>query len=247
VSVSTETPQRGPGGIKREHIVWAGATLIVLLLGVALAFVLANRSVNNKEKAQLLGQSESGGAVTAIGPLNGTDLTQYIPTRQAALAKASGERVAVVSFSRYVTAAEARAAAGRAPVVALLAAPPGGAPSLVKGDMAEWAQQQKTAAVAERDQTAELLKTVDDPEFKPFYQSEVVRLNKLIAGISPNGPVVFAVAVRGPAADLQALARTPGVRLVDVGASDKASDRAEYHGVRPEQTTTVDQNAPRPF
>ncbi|MCU1448862.1 MAG: hypothetical protein JWP02_1032, partial [Acidimicrobiales bacterium] len=162
-------------------------------------------------------------------------------------AKASGERVAVVSFNRYVTAAEARAAAGRTPVVLLLAAPPGGAPSLVKGDVGEWAQQQKTAAVSERDQTQELLKTVDDPDFKSFYQSEVVRLNKLIAAVNPNGPVVFAVAVRGPAADLQALARTPGVRLVDVGASAKASDSTEFHGVRPEQARIVDQNAPRPF
>jgi hypothetical protein len=246
VSVSTE-PERGPGGIKREHIVWAGASLIVLLLGVALAFVLANRSVNNKEKAQLLGQSERGGSVTAIGPLNGTDIAQYIPTRQADLAKASGERVAVVSFGRYVTAAEARTAAGQVPVVVLLAAPPGGAPSVVKGDLGEWAQQQKTAAVAERDQTAELLKTVDDPDFKSFYQSEVVRLNKLIAAVNPNGPVVFAVVVRGQAADLQALGRTPGVRLVDVGASAKTSDATEYHGVRPEQTATVDQNSPRPF
>jgi hypothetical protein len=208
--------------------------------------VVAQRRVNNKEKAQLLGQSESGGAVTAIGPLNGTDLTQYVPTRQQDLAKASGERVAVVSFSRYVTAAEARANAGRVQVVALLAAPPGGTSSVVTGDMRPWAQQQKDAAVAERDQTQELLKTVDDPEFKPFYQSEVVRLNKVIAGVNPDGPVVFGVAVRGPVSELQALGRTPGVRLVDVGASTKTSDRTEYHGIRPEQTTTVDQNAPRP-
>src|SRR5207253_868506 len=67
VSVSTESPRRGPGGIKRERIVWAGAGLIVLLLGVGLAFVLANRSVNNKEKAQLLGQSESGGRAGSDG------------------------------------------------------------------------------------------------------------------------------------------------------------------------------------
>jgi hypothetical protein len=65
--------------------------------------------------------------------------------------------------------------------------------------------------------------------------------------VDPNGTVVFAVAVRGPAAELQALGKRPGVRLVDVGASSKAGDRIEYHGVRPEQTSTVDQNAPRPF
>jgi len=250
VSVSTEprqSPPTGPGGIKREHLIWAAAALLVVVLGFGLAALIANRRVNDKEKGVLLGQEESKGVVTAIGPLNGNDLTQYIPARKDALLKVSGERAAVVSLDRYVTADQAKAAVGNLKIIALLAAPPGGAPSTVTGDMAAWAKQQKDAAVAERDQTKELLKTVDDPDYKPFYQSEVVRLDKLVASINPAGPVVFGVVVVGPSSQLQTLGQTPGIRLVDAGPSAKVSEETEYHGARPEQTGTVDQNAPRPF
>ena len=120
-------------------------------------------------------------------------------------------------------------------------------PSTVNGDIGAWATAQKASAVSERDQTKELLKTVDDPDYKPFYQSEVARLDKLVASINPAGPIVFALVVEGPASDLQRLGQTPGIRLVDVGPSAKVTDETEYHGARPEQTGTVDQNAPRPF
>jgi hypothetical protein len=252
VSVSTEpqsqqTPPRGPGGIKRETYIWAAAVLLVLVLGFALAALVANRRVNDKEKGVLLGQEQAGGVITAIGPLNGNDLTQYIPTRKDALLKASGDRVAVVSLDRYATVNEAKGAVGNLKVIAMLAAPPGGVPSVVKGDIGAWAKEQKDAAVAERDQTRELVKTVDDPDYKPFYLGEITRLDKLIASINPAGPNVFALVVEGPAADLQRLGQTPGIRLVDVGPSTKISDDTDYHGARPEQSGTVDQNAPRPF
>lgn len=251
MSVSTERPQqsppRGPGGIKREHLIWAAAGLLVLVLGFALAALVANRRVNDKEKGVLLGQEQSKGVVTAIGPLNGNDITQYIATRKDALLKASGERVAVVSFDRYVPVTEAKAAAGNLKLIAMLAAPPGGTTSTVTGDIGAWAAAQKQSAVAERDQTRELLKTVDDPDYKPFYQSEVARLDKLVASINPNGPIVFALVVQGPTSDLQSLGEKRGIRLVDVGASAKVSDATEYHGIRPEQNGTLDQNAPRPF
>ena len=250
MSVSTEprqSPPQGPRGIKREHLIWTAAALLVVVLGFGLAALIANRRVNEKEKGVLLGQEENNGVVAAIGPINGNDLTQYIPTRKQALASASGERVAVVSLDRYVTAKDAHAAVGNLQVLAMLAAPPGGAPSTVKGDIGAWAAQQKAAAIAERDQTKELVKTVDDPDYKPFYQSEIVRLDKLVASINPAGPIVFAVVVQGPAPDLQKLGQSPGIRLVDVGPSAKVRDETEYHGARPEQSGTVDQNSPRPF
>jgi hypothetical protein len=186
--------------------------------------------------------------VSAIGPLNGTDLGQYLTDRQAALQKATGQRVAVVSFSRYMSEAEARTAVGRLNVVALLAAPPGGTPSLVSTDMAQWAQQQRAAATTERDQTQEYLKNgVDDPDYKTFYQSEVNRLNRLIATIKPDGQLVFGAVVRGPVADLQSIGSGhKDVRLVDVGASDKVTSRTEYRGLRPEETAKANQTAPRP-
>jgi hypothetical protein len=114
--------------------------------------------------------------------------------------------------------------------------------------MAAWAQQQRQNAAQERDQTQELLRNgVDDPEYRTFYQQEVARLNKVLGGIDPKGKVVFGLVVQGPATDLQALAKQPGVRLVDVASSAKVSDRTEYRGIRPEQNVTVNQHDPRPF
>jgi hypothetical protein len=229
--------------------VLAAAGLVVVVLGFGLAAVVAHQRADNKRPAELLSdQQVSGGEVRAIGPLNGTDLGQYLTDRQAALQKATGQRVAVVSFSRYMSEAEARAAVGTLNVVALLAAPPGGTPSLVSTDMPQWAQQQKAAATSERDQTQEYLKNgVDDPDYKSFYQSELTRLNKLITTIRPDGQLVFGAVVRGAVADLQALASGhKDVRLLDVGASDKVSSRTEYRGIRPEETAKANQTAPRP-
>jgi len=241
--VSTSTEPR----FKREHLIWVAAGIIIVVLGVSLAVVLAQRN-NSGDEAQLLGQSEVGGTVAAIGPLDGTEITPYIAERQTALQKASGERAALVSLDHYATEGEARAAVGQLQVIDLLAAPPGAAPSVVTGDMAAWVQQQKDSTAHERDQTAELLKNgVDDPEYRTFYQQEVARLNKVLAGIDPKGKVVFGLAVRGSTADLQALAKHPGVRLVDVAPSAKVGDRTEYRGIRPEQNVTVNQHDPRPF
>ena len=118
---------------------------------------------------------------------------------------------------------------------------------VVRGSLSDWVDQQKSRAKADRDQTAELLKTVDDPEFKAFYQSEVARLTRLLDGIKPGAPLVFAVVVRGVVPQLQSLASQPGVRLVDVGPSGKASGQAEYHGLRPEEVARVNDTAPRPL
>jgi hypothetical protein len=253
VSISTDPDPQQPDPkrprIKREHLIWAAAALLVLVLGVGVAALIAQRRVDNKEKAELLGgQAGTSGAVVSIGPLDGTVLADYLPERRAALDKASGQRAAVVSLDNYLTEPEARAAVGQLKVIALLAAPPGAAPSVATGDMAAWAQQQKAQATQERDGDQEYLKNgVDDPDYRAFYQSEVTRLNRVLGGIDPKGKVVFGVVVSGPAADLQALTKKAGVRLVDVAPSDKVDDRTEYRGIRPDQTTTVNQHDPRPF
>ena len=115
------------------------------------------------------------------------------------------------------------------------------------GDIGQWAQQAKAQATADRDQTQQMLNNgVDDPEFKSFYQSEVARLSRLVATIKPDGPIVFGVVVRGPATELQALGSRPGIRLVDVAASDKVTDKTEYRGIRPEEVSKSSQTAPRP-
>ena len=244
MSTSTDSQPR----IKREHLIWAAAAILVVVLGVALAAVIAQRRVDNQGKAQLLGQTESGGAVASIGPLDGTTVADYIAERQSALQNASGQRAAVVSLAQYATEQEARADVGQLKVLALLAAPPGGLPSVVTGDMAAWAQQQRADATQERDGDQQYLKNgVDDPDYRAFYAQEVGRLTKELTVIDPNGKVVFGVVVTGSAADLQSLAKQPGVRVVDVGPSAKVNDSTTYSGIRPEQTTTVSQHDPRPF
>ncbi|MBV8980537.1 MAG: hypothetical protein JO086_06530 [Acidimicrobiia bacterium] len=251
MSVSTDrrppsAPERQPR-VKREHLIWSAAGLVILVLGIGLAALIAHHNEGG-QTAELLGQQQSGGAVASIGPLDGDTAAQYTVGREAALQKATGTRAAVVSFDHYATESEARALVGQLHVVALLAAPPGGAPSVVTADMATWAQQQKASVTQERDQNTQLLSNgVDDPEFRTFYQQEVTRLNKELSGIDPKGKVVFGVVVTGPAPELQALAKKSGVRLVDVGPSAKVSDSTEYHGIRPEQTATINQNDPRPF
>jgi hypothetical protein len=213
------------------------------------AAVIAHGRVDNGSSSTPgLGAQVSGGAVAAIGPLTGTDVRAYVADRRAALEQAKGVRVAVVSLTRYMTGAQARAAVARGGVVALVAAAPGGAPSVVRGSLADWVQKQKDSANADRDQTQQLLKNgVDDPEFASFYKSEVARLSRLIDGIKADAPLVFAVVVRAPVSQLQALVGKPDVRLVDVGSSGAASGRAQFRGLRPEETDKVNQDAPRPF
>jgi hypothetical protein len=226
------------------------AVLVVVVLGFALAALVAQRRVNNKERADVLSEKgqAAGSVLAAVGPLNGTDVAQYTIDRQGALQKATGNRVAVASFGAYRTAAEARGLAGNLPAIGLLAAAPGGTPSLVTGDIGQWVQDQKASATAERDQTQQMLNNgVDDPEFKGFYQSEVARLNKLIASIKPDAPLVFGIVVKGVAPQLQILATKPGLRLVDVAPSDKVTEKTQYHGIRPEETVKVNQTTPRPF
>jgi hypothetical protein len=247
VNVSAEARARPP--LSRDRRVLAAALAVVLLLGFGVAALIAHGRVDNgSSPTPGLGAQVSGGAVAAIGPLTGTEVRAYVADRQAALQQAKGVRVAVVSLARYMTEAQAKTAVGSGATVALVAAAPGGTPSVVRGSIGDWVDQQKDSAKADRDETQQLLKNgVDDPEFETFYKSEVARLTRLIDGIKPDAPLVFAVVVRAPATTLQRLTGSPDIRLVDVGSSGQVSGRAQFRGLRPEETAQVNQDAPRPF
>jgi hypothetical protein len=187
------------------------------------------------------------GVVTDLGPLPGVDLAAYVKNRRDALAATKDDRVAVVSLTKYATETQARAIVGSLPVVALLVAPPGVAPSAVTTDLATWAKTQTDATRSEQDEIKKLLPTVDDPSFKAFYNSEVDRLGKAIKNFAPDGPIVFGVVVRGPATGLQAVGARPDVRLVDVGATAQVDPKAVFRGLRPEETTKANDPALRPL
>ena len=181
-----------------------------------------------------------------VGPTPGIDVAPYIQSRRQALAAVRDERVAVVSLAKYSTETQARAIIGTLPVVALLVAPAGVAPAAVTTDLASWAKAQTASNQSDLDEIKKLLPTVDDPTFKSFYQSEVVRLTKALQNFAPDGPIVFGVVVHGPAAALQALGARSDVRLVDVAATAQVDPRATYRGLRPEEVTTANTPPLRP-
>ena len=183
---------------------------------------------------------------TQVGPAAGTDLAGYVSGRKAALAAVREERVAVVSFVKYSTQAQAKALIGTAPVVSLLVAPPGIAPAVVTGDLTAWATAQTAASTAERDEIMKLIPTVTDPAFKTFYNAEVARLDKALKNFSPTSALVFGVVVRAQPAALQALGAKADVRLVDVAATGAPAADTMYRGLRPEEVAKADEPPMRP-
>lgn len=226
------------------------ASLAVLVIGLVVFFTV--RTLRNDDDPVsgpgVTTPEEAARAVGGIGPPPGVDLGTYVETRKAALAQATGDRVAVVSLSEYSTAANARELVGSAEVLALLAAAPGGQPALVTGDIAGWVDSQTADARAERDEIQKLIPTVrGDPEFQSFYRSEVDRLDNLIDSIDPEGDLVFGVVVRAPAPFLQELGSRGEVRLVDVGPSADPGPRPTYRGIRPEETVKANEPNTRPL
>ena len=181
-----------------------------------------------------------------FGPAPGTDLAPYVTSRKAALAAVRDERVAVVSLAKYSTQAQVKTLVGTTPIVSLLVAPPGTAPAVVTGDLAEWVKGQTAANTAERDEIKKLIPTVTDPAFKTFYTQEVARLDKALKNFAPTSSMVFGVVVRAPAAALQALGAKAEVRLVDVTDTAAPPPQSVYRGLRPEEVAKAGEPGMRP-
>ncbi|HZQ87254.1 MAG TPA: hypothetical protein VFA83_20595 [Acidimicrobiales bacterium] len=198
------------------------------------------------------GGADSGGAVTAdpidaIGPVAGVELATYTQRRQVALQKVTTPRATAVSFTQYLTEADARRLLQGYDVRALLVAPPGGEPEVVRGVLAQWATAARQDAADQRGQFQDLLKDTKDPDFIKQYQAEVARLDRLEKSLAPGAAIVFgAVLVDDPAA-LHRLATTTGVRLVDVSSSAHMPADNNIHGIRPEETVKAGTPLTRPF
>ncbi len=239
-----DEPSWGPVPPKptdRDHVeaVWTarflGVALFVLVVGATFAVTVYLQKPDGSGDVEVT-RSTVPDAEEFIGPVAGTAVPAYIGDRKLVLATAQGERVAVVSLGGYANEADARAAVGSLPVTGFIVAAPGANPVTVTTGLDVWAREQAKADEAERNEIKSLIPTVDDPNFKKFYVSEVARLDKAIADVSPASPVVFAVIVRGPSADLQALGAKPGIRLVDVGLTAQTNPDTSFRGLRPEET-----------
>ncbi len=183
---------------------------------------------------------------TQVGPNPGTEVPEYVSARKAALAANRDERVAVVSLAKYSTQAQVKTILGANPVVALLVAPAGTAPTVVTGDLAAWSKAQTAATQSERDEIKKLIPTVGDPAFKTFYTEEVARLDKALKVFDANSAMVFGVVVKAPAAALQALGAKAEIRLVDVADTATPTPDAVFRGLRPEETAKANEPLLRP-
>jgi hypothetical protein len=220
--------------------------VVAALLAGACGGGSGNRAASRTSSAPSVAADQVGAEVTEIGPAQGTPLGEYLADRQQALQAASGDRLAVVSLRRYLTERDARAVAGAAPVLVLLAALRGGQQQVVVGDVRTWVDSQKRDAITERQALQQQLQTTDDPDFAATFKADIDRLGKLIQNAQPDSPVVFGFVLRAPAATLQALARNPQVRLVDVGTSARPGPKPTYTGVKPEETAKANDPLYRP-
>jgi hypothetical protein len=232
----------------RWTIRFLAAAVFVAVLGAVVALSL--RSLRDDDSVSAAGSTSSGkGGPTVledVGPLAGTDVAAYVATRNAALASAKGDVLAVASLQKYLTEAQARALASRVGVIALLVAAPGTEPSTVTTDLGTWAKDKQDATREERDEIRKLIPTVDDPTFKSFYQSELDRLDKAAKVFTANGAFVFAVVVRGAATSVQELGRMPDVRLVDLAPPGEPGPNTMYRGLRPEEKAKANDPSIRP-
>ncbi len=194
------------------------------------------------------GGSADGGAV---GPEVGADTGSYIEERTRALAAAEGgSRLAVVSFTEYVTAEEAAALLPDELEVhrVQVRIPADGADPLDVPVEDDLAASVRATLAAQREQIAEeerefvrLLEsdTVTDEEFRQFYEAEVERLTAIRNLIDSGAATVFAVVVGGDVATLRDLAESDAVRLVDLAPEGADPAETPFYGLLPDGGGTV--------
>ncbi|MEY2590204.1 MAG: hypothetical protein QOJ67_2188 [Acidimicrobiaceae bacterium] len=223
-----------------------------LLIGVTVLIAVKVADRTDGGVATVGGHGTPGASAGSIGPPAGADIAGYRTTRQAMLAPVgdADRRVAVVSFTRYRTEAEAASVlpttGASVDVLARLVAVPGAMPEMVIGSLTDWAADETARVAEERSRIAELAPTVSDPEFSTFYASELVRLGAVAAAIDPGGPIVYGYVVVGKGADLRALAARAAVRLVDVGGSDRFDAKDTFRAPLPDEVSTIADPQTRP-
>ena len=195
--------------------------------------------------ARVGGGGTPGASAGSVGPAAGADVNDYIAERQARLADVgdADRRVAVVTFTRYRTDADATEVLASSNVSAAverrLVAVPGAEAEVVTGPLDAWAKDAAARVRDERARIAELAPTVSDPEFSSFYASELTRLDAVGLAVYPAGPIVYAVVLGAKGSDLRALAARSAVRLVDVGSSDRIVAKDTYRAPLPDELTTI--------
>jgi hypothetical protein len=217
------------------HIVVGG--IVVFLLG---AGALAAAAVNHHKT-----KTEDAAETVSAGPVRGTPLARYVEDRTAELANARGRVTAIVSFTTYVSDADAAKRTRGLHIDRWLIAAPGGEPKDTT-DVKGWRESTIRAVTGEIADFEQILPTLNqDPEFEQQTRHDLEADRKILTGLQGDAPIVFAVVVDGDAALVSKLARTAGVRLVDLAPREVARG-GTVTGLRPEETVAAGDPPERP-
>lgn len=196
----------------------------------------------------------AGGAV-AVGPPVGADLEDYADERGRALATvgARDRRVAIVSFTEFLSAEEAAELlpASIDLVLAQYRIPISDAPNaagsdeelgeveIIGGDLEASVGKLIDVRVADlqsqEDEFRSYLESgVDSEDYRRDFENRLEELKAARNVLAGSGAIVFAVVVEGQGSDLQSLATLESVRLVDPAPAEIDVDASAFFGVRPD-------------
>lgn len=223
----------------------AVAALVAFLLGAAVLAATVHRDEGGDD-ALVEAPGVTGPPVSTGAPVLGEDLAAYVAQRRHALDALRGPLAAVVSFDAYRTETDARALLEPVKVRALLVVAPGGRPAVVDGRLPAWASAERRAAQEERAALETMAASTDDEDFAAQFRADVARLDALLQGLDPAGPVVYGAVVEAPADVLRRLAGAPGVRLVDAVGRRAPAKIEPLTGIRPEETVRAGDPPTRP-
>lgn len=242
---------RGPLALLRD--VPQLGLLLVAAVFLAGSGVALERAGDQRRSAQQTALEP--GIPSVLGPAPGTKVATYIAaTRKRAVmistSSPDGKYVALVSFSRYLTAQQAQALLGDLEVRKVLAhvqlpaaeVLPIPIASTVVEDVGVTFAAVSKRKVRDRKEFVNLAASIsgqskEEQQFKAFYLDAAATALKEARAYGRNCACLFAALVRGTARDLAALPALPGVRAVDMGAGD--NDTIQIQPLLPEQKVTV--------
>ncbi len=243
---------RGPLALLRD-VPQLGLLLVaaVFLAGSAVALERAGSS----QRTATARQQAEAAIPTTLGPAPGTDVAAYIAdTRKRAVlveaAAPDGTYTALVSFTRYLTAAQTRLLLGDLEVKKVLAhvqlpaaeVLPIPVTSTLVEDVTLTFDAVSKRKVRDRKEFLSLSATItgdtkEERQFKAFY-AEAARTAAQEAKVYGGScACVFAALVRGKARELAALPALSGVRAVELGGGD--DDTLQLQPLLPEQKLVV--------
>lgn len=180
---------------------------------------------------------------TMFGPVIGARVDPYLESRQRELDAADADEVrfALISFDNFVTPEHAEELAVGVDLLRVQYQLPEREPrpeeTLLTGDLADelglFLADLIDTLREEEQQTASMIETTEDPDFRADFEARVDELRGLRNTLQQDPRIVFALVVRGTVADLRQVGQGADVRLIDLVPRDADIDALRLHGILP--------------